>query len=519
MEKSKKQRILILSLFLFYSAITLICALRHEVWLDEAQAWVILRDAPLKELPYILNIEGHPPLWYAVLYPFVKLGMPPDYANLISWGLGVIGAWILLYKTELPIWLKIASLLSCGSLYLNSVMLRVYCLVPLILYALLWIYPNRRRHSILYGILVGMLADTHIMMCGMVGALGIFMIIDLFSEWKSSPKKENIHKLIGLAAAGTGVLILVVPLLGSPTASDSLNGFPKDIVEMYFRIFDTLSDTFNDAYLMEALPIWTDSILKVFLNLMFWCELIMLRHNHRAFVIQIIFFMGHYLINNLFWFVIPNRAAIFLTSLVFIAGISKHETPVYRNGNFINKTSGIIRKLLIALKKTDDISEKVIPGILTAYMICSVPSAAYYLIQDIGGSFCPSKDVVQYIEKELEYDAVLVSPWWGMPEISFYNPKVCIYSVYSDQFVSYCRWKDKPEGEYDFKKVSEKLKNYSHIYIVGYNYRDYCGQIQLFSKEGNMIFDTKNNIEIYKYNEEYIELICEQFNESEKEKD
>lgn len=49
----------------------------HEPWFDEAQSWLIARDATLKELlGSITHYEGHPPIWILILMPFAKLGVP-----------------------------------------------------------------------------------------------------------------------------------------------------------------------------------------------------------------------------------------------------------------------------------------------------------------------------------------------------------------------------------------------------------------------------------------------------------
>ncbi|MCM1168236.1 MAG: hypothetical protein NC401_19800, partial [Ruminococcus sp.] len=162
MTKSKSKTPLLWGIFAAYSLLTLLGALNHEVWMDEAQAWVILRDAPLNELPRILKVEGHPPLWYLILYPFVKLGFPADYVSLISWFFMAAGALVLLFKVELPLPLKAVILASGGFLYFNSVMLRVYCLIPPLMFLILWIYPKRRERPVLYGLLIALLANTHI---------------------------------------------------------------------------------------------------------------------------------------------------------------------------------------------------------------------------------------------------------------------------------------------------------------------------------------------------------------------
>ena len=56
--------------FLGLFAISLaVMKFKHEMYLDEGQAWLITRDsAGLFDLVHHLRYEGHPAFWYLVLY-------------------------------------------------------------------------------------------------------------------------------------------------------------------------------------------------------------------------------------------------------------------------------------------------------------------------------------------------------------------------------------------------------------------------------------------------------------------
>ena len=56
----------------------------HEIWRDEAQAWLIARDTPLKDLFSVLKHEGHPAGWFLLLMPFAKAGLPATCMSYIS---------------------------------------------------------------------------------------------------------------------------------------------------------------------------------------------------------------------------------------------------------------------------------------------------------------------------------------------------------------------------------------------------------------------------------------------------
>ncbi len=494
-----------------YSALTLLGALNHELWLDEAQAWVILRDVPLAELPRVLNIEGHPPLWYAILYPFVKLGFPADYVSLISWFIMALGAAVLMFKVKLPLPLKAVILASSGFLYLNSVMLRVYCLIPPLLFLILWVYPNRREHAVLYGLLIALLVNTHVFICGIVGILGIYMIYELFSEWKSSPKKENIGKLIGLAIAGVGVLTLVLPLLGTQNLNSGTNNrlsdfsvifghllnFPKDVFENYFNLCVPYS------------PLWVFPFMLMTVAVVIM--LIMLRHWRKAFFVELGFVAVYIIICGIMWFSMPSRSAIFILSFAFSLGLAQYEEPVFKDHKISDRITGTLRRFVGLLKKADMGAQKLFTVVLAGCLGVSVPVGAILLYKDIVGNFSASKQTAEYISENLEEDAVFVSVMYGFPEISFYCPDYKQYSVISRQFTTYNRW-NCTSYEEDHEEVIAELSEYDHLYII-YYYTGVEESETFFICTDAVKYDLpKTYFAICKYDPKIVEEYIKQFN-------
>lgn len=64
-------------ILIIYSSLLALVMYYHEPWFDEAQAWLIARDATISELfKSITHYEGHPPLWFLILMPLAKSGVP-----------------------------------------------------------------------------------------------------------------------------------------------------------------------------------------------------------------------------------------------------------------------------------------------------------------------------------------------------------------------------------------------------------------------------------------------------------
>ncbi|MBQ7782588.1 MAG: hypothetical protein IJ368_01325, partial [Oscillospiraceae bacterium] len=63
--------------YVIFIVLHIFTAFFHEPWYDEAQAWLIARDASYYDILFdIPHYEGHPPLWHLILSIPAKLGLP-----------------------------------------------------------------------------------------------------------------------------------------------------------------------------------------------------------------------------------------------------------------------------------------------------------------------------------------------------------------------------------------------------------------------------------------------------------
>ena len=163
-----KEKITLICMFAVFAMLTFIGAFNHEIWFDEAQAWYIARYNDIPGVIAQMRYEGHPPLWHFVLYIFSHAGCPADVLPFISWFITCITAGLVLWRAPFKPLMKGIIMFSGGFLFYNSVTSRVYCLIMLLLVLIAINYKSRNEHPIRFGILVALLADTHVMMCGLV---------------------------------------------------------------------------------------------------------------------------------------------------------------------------------------------------------------------------------------------------------------------------------------------------------------------------------------------------------------
>ena len=174
----------VLAVFL-YAAFQLFLLAHHENWRDEAQAWQIAKNLDLPGLFAQLRYEGHPCLWYLILMPFAKLGLPFVSMNFVSVAVMTGAAWLLMKRSPFGWPVRLALVFGGFYVYYYPVISRSYCLIPLLLAWLAVLYPQRQEKGIWYGAALALLTQTHIYMAGLSFLLSFFWMCETACQiWK-----------------------------------------------------------------------------------------------------------------------------------------------------------------------------------------------------------------------------------------------------------------------------------------------------------------------------------------------
>lgn len=151
------ERRFIALVFCLYAALTLVVALHHERWRDEADVWLLLRDGGVETMLARTGSVGSPVLWYLLVGLLVKLGLP--YGSITVLNLAIAWAAVLLFLIAAPFSRLTRALFAFSfyPAYEYAAIARQYALLMLLFFAAL---TARRRHPMLFAICVALLANT-----------------------------------------------------------------------------------------------------------------------------------------------------------------------------------------------------------------------------------------------------------------------------------------------------------------------------------------------------------------------
>ena len=82
-EKNSNNTIL-MGVFVGYLIFNGILLIRHELWRDEANVWLMARELSPLQLFREIKYQGHPCLWYLLVMPFAKMGFPFRIIGILS---------------------------------------------------------------------------------------------------------------------------------------------------------------------------------------------------------------------------------------------------------------------------------------------------------------------------------------------------------------------------------------------------------------------------------------------------
>lgn len=168
--------LIVLAAFLLVTAPVV---LRHEMWRDEIQAWLLARDTvSLGQLFHLLHYEGHPSLWYLLLRPVAQALRDPRWIQPLALALSCCSVYLFARFAPFSRLVRVLFAFGYFVVYGWTVVARSYGL-GLTLSVLLCVLLTRpRQRSGYVALVMALLANTSVYGSMIVAACCVALVVN-----------------------------------------------------------------------------------------------------------------------------------------------------------------------------------------------------------------------------------------------------------------------------------------------------------------------------------------------------
>ena len=422
---------LILSIYITASIIGM---LHHEIWLDEAQHFLIARDSgSLSDVYYNMRYDGHPRLWNFLLFFITHfITNSPEGMQVFHLLITTTIIYFFLRYAPFDIIFKILIIFGYYFLFEYNLLSRNYALGILFLFNCCFLFRNTEKNLIPICILIILLCNTHLFY--MFTSVGIFLalIIDYGLKKQLFTTRFIICSVLFLA----GVISTLIQV-HSPSDNATFQFYFPTLFSKERLLFtiNTLSKAYFPVPLISYYYFWNTYEL----NLLSWIIRLIISFIALIFPLflfnkstkAIIFYYTSTFLIMLFVFLTQMAAARYF-GMIFIFFIAAYWISKYEiHENKFNRKSILKNKLLNLIAKS----------LLYISLLCQLFAGVYAYAEDYIHPFSQAKNTVNYLRKDkLTNEVIVVDGYNAGPSLSAYLQKKLFY-LDINQPGSFCNWK------------------------------------------------------------------------------
>lgn len=209
-------------IFVAYLAATWFTMSAHEPWRDEAYAWLIARDTGWSEFFRLRAYEGTPALWYLLLMPLARLGLPYFSMSILHLLLASGIAALILWRSPFSLTTKTLLVFSYYLFWQYAIEARFYTPGLFLLFAAAALYGERFTRPVLYAACVALVFNCTIHLAPIAGAL----LVAFATECVVSKVRAR-RPWIGLGVMAAGALFMLIQTRPFTVLPDAMPSHPR----------------------------------------------------------------------------------------------------------------------------------------------------------------------------------------------------------------------------------------------------------------------------------------------------
>lgn len=209
---SATSTVVIVAILGIWLTVVIVTTTKHEFWRDEIRALSLARDAvsPL-DLYGLTQYEGHPILWYLLLYIGKSIADTSLVLPIMSIAIAFVAVAVFMLLSPFELWFRVLFIICALPFYEYSVMARNYGISMLLLFLSASLYRHRAKHPVALACVLALLANTNvhsaIFSCLIAAAWAWEMKIQLRAA-SARVRRLSLYLPLGIVVAGVTLCIV-----------------------------------------------------------------------------------------------------------------------------------------------------------------------------------------------------------------------------------------------------------------------------------------------------------------------
>lgn len=212
-----------------YLPVALFGITHHEMWRDEVHCWLVARDSATP-WDVVLNraYDGHPPLWYLLLWVLEKTTHAPVVMQIVHVGIAAAVIWVFATRAPFPRWVRALFPFGYFLAYEYVAISRCYGMALLLALLLCVHHPRRLERPWVPAVLLAALALTTTVATVVAAAYASALAV----EWLDLVRRRDARaRRAWLPIAAAGAACLAAALCAWPPADSTVAhvALPKEM--------------------------------------------------------------------------------------------------------------------------------------------------------------------------------------------------------------------------------------------------------------------------------------------------
>lgn len=450
---SRRLSIFFLGLFILLSLVTV---LRHEMWRDELQAWLLAKDqTSFSDLGREGRYEKHPMAWFIFLFLLTRLTSSPLSMQLFHVALASLSAWLVLRFAPFRPVQKVLLIFSYYLFFEYNIISRNYALGVLSLFLFCIFFTRDPKKPLLPAACLFVLANTSIYGLILAFGAGTVMLAKVLSD-QSMRKKWVSYAALFLVCCG-GLLCL---LYLRPVPDSLFDQVSKTHTAFNAGLLSTVLRTMPRSYLPMPKPtfhFWNTNFLeKVPSNLPV----------NATFALLILLFAAALFRRSrtALAFYGLSTAGILAWTYIGSVGFARHYGHLFLAfiaALWLARGSADSTEALSGQKGRRPVTSMVLSGVLTAIFAVQAAGGLFAVGMDIVHPFSQAKAVAGYVRQRGYAGLPIVGDMdYIMTPVSGYLGRK-IYFVRGERLGSYVKWDMKRFQQVGAQLILERAEQYA----------------------------------------------------------